>query len=328
MSSAGLRGRLGNPGTKRALSFVLLVAAFAFAVVALRDNWSDVRADLLRMSPIDVLAAALSYAAALLLLWLSWAAVLRGIGSHRIGRHDSLTIFLASQLGKYVPGSVWPVVIQSQLGRRNDVPSSTMVNAYALFASLLIGSGAAAGILLLTGDTGELATALVLVVVVGGVALTAMTIHDHGLTRLARWAAQRFGRGNAELRLGTSAGIGSAAWATGSWVLLGLHVMALARPLGADWADLGILTGGFAVAFVAGIVAVPVPAGAGVREAVMLLTMGAALGRPAVIAIALLSRFVMIAVEVVMALAVGVPGAATYAMKRARGVEPADPAGD
>jgi glycosyltransferase 2 family protein len=327
-SPRSVSGALRSPGARRSFSTALLLAALAFAVVALRGNWDEVRGDLARLSPADLALAAAAYAASLLLLWRSWLAVLHGVDTHRLVRRDSLTIFFAGQLGKYVPGSVWPIVIQAQLGRRNGVAASTMVSAYALFASLLVGSGAAVGVLLLTGDVGDLPTAVVLLGVAAGVALVVMTIHDHGLTRVARWGARRAGRGNAELRLGTAAGAGSTAWATASWVLLGLHILALARPLGADWTDLGLLTGGFAVAFVAGIVAVPVPAGAGIREAVMLVTMGVALGRPAVITVALLSRFVMIAVEVVMALSVGVPGAASWAMRRARRDDGDGPDGD
>ena len=134
-------------------------------------------------------------------------------------------------------------------------------------------------------------------------------IHDHGLTRLiivgARQAAAWRDGGPPRA---PRAGSGRSRSTVGSWLLLGLHIFALARPLGAGAGDLWLITGGFALAFVAGLVVVPLPAGAGVREAVLVVTVGAALGRPSAITIALLSRFVMIVVELLMATAVGCSG--------------------
>ena len=309
-------GRSGASSSRKLISGALLLAAVLFAVWTLQQNWDDVRSDLARLSVLDIVAAAAAYAGSLLLLWRSWANVLSGIGADHVERHDSLTIFFAGQLGKYVPGSVWPIVIQSQLGRRNGIAPSMMVNAYALFASLLCGTGAALGVLALFGPGVDVAAGLVLVAAVAGVALVVATIHDHGLVRLISWVLARIGRRSTNLRLETPAGLRSVAWATGSWLLLGVHIFALARPLGATAGDLGLIIGGFALAFVAGLVVVPLPAGAGVREAVLVLTIGAALGEPAAIAIALISRFQMIVVELLMATALGVPRAARWARSR------------
>ena len=47
---------------------------------------------------------------------MQWRAVLAGLGV-RFGARETAGIFFVSQLGKYLPGSVWPIVMQMEAGK-------------------------------------------------------------------------------------------------------------------------------------------------------------------------------------------------------------------
>lgn len=52
---------------------------------------------------------------------LAWRSILRGLDSPLPVR-PSARVYFVGQLGKYVPGSVWTVLTQMELGRDHNVP--------------------------------------------------------------------------------------------------------------------------------------------------------------------------------------------------------------
>jgi len=82
-----------------------------------------------------------------------------------------------------------------------------------------------------------------------------------------------------------------------SWLCYGMHVYLLARALGAEGGALLWLqcTGAFAAAFASGPLLLVVPAGAGVREAALLLLLGATVTAPVAAVVAVVSRLLFIA---------------------------------
>ena len=306
------KGSTARAHARRVVGTILLAAVALFAIIAVKRNWDAVRADLGLLSPVDYLLASGAAAAGLFLLWASWSAVLSGLGSH-LGRHDSLTIYFAAQLGKYVPGSVWPAVIQARLGRRNGVAPTTMVISYALWMGVLCAVGGVTGVLILTNGDVEVPWPVIAACVIVALVLLPLLLHDRGLPTLITWALRRSGRATEPITMSWSGARGSTALSAATWFVLGLHAWFLARPLGAGVEDLPLVIGAFALAFVAGIVAVPLPAGAGLRETILVLTLGAAIGRPGALTVALLSRLIMILVEMLLAAVTGVPGALRWA---------------
>ena len=71
-----------------------------------------------------------------------------------------------------------------------------------------------------------------------------------------------------------------------------------------------------ALAFVAGLLVVPLPAGAGVREGVLVATLAGSIGAPAALTVSLVSRLVLLGVDLVMAGLFGVGGAARAVRSR------------
>jgi uncharacterized membrane protein YbhN (UPF0104 family) len=297
---------------RRLVGLVLLGLVAVFAAIALRRNWDAVREDLDLLSGWDYVASGTAAAAGLLVLWATWTAVLHGMGTELPG-HDSRTIYFAAQLGKYVPGSVWPAVIQARLGRRNGVSPTTMVVSYALWMGVLCAVGAITGVLVLTNGDVEVPWWVVLLCLLAALVALPLLLHDRGLPQLISWALRRRGRDDIAIRLTPAAARRATALSAATWIVFGVHAWFLARPLGAGVNDLPLVIGAFALAFVAGVVVVPLPAGAGLRETVLVLTLGAAIGRPGALTVALLSRLIMIVAEVALASITGVPGALRWA---------------
>lgn len=103
-----------------------------------------------------------------------------------------------------------------------------------------------------------------------------------------------------ELELTGAALRGSLGWPVVSWIFLGLQCWALVVALGGPaLMSLAASIGGFALAYAAGTLFVPAPAGAGVREAVLGLALVNVIGASSsfdqekVIVVVLLSRVVL-----------------------------------
>jgi uncharacterized membrane protein YbhN (UPF0104 family) len=307
-------GRLRSGGWRgRVVSLTLVGLVAAFLVVALVRNWHAVRSDLQALSWIDLLASGIAGALAVTCSGMGWRVVLSGLGEH-VPIHPALTIFFAGQLGKYVPGSVWTAAIQADLGARRSIARSTMLVSYVVALMIAVATGGLAGLLVLFGAGAPRATALWMLLVAGIVG--AALLRPALMNRCLVWAFERAGRTPPPVALPGRALAASVAWLIACWALFGVHAWLLARPLGAGAADLAPTIGAFALAFVAGLLVVPLPAGAGVREGVLAATLAGSIGAPAALTVSLVSRLVLLGVDLVMAGLSGVGGAARSARSR------------
>src|SRR6202022_583543 len=70
----------------------------------------------------------------------TWSEVVRGLDP-TIRRSPGPRVFFVSQLGKYVPGAVWPVVMQMEAGRSRGIRRRTMfaANLITLLLSCTVG---------------------------------------------------------------------------------------------------------------------------------------------------------------------------------------------
>ncbi len=278
----------------------------AFAVTFVAPHWADIVASLRRMSW-PALAGSLGFAlAGLVAAELSWRRVLAGLGSP-LPHLAAGRVYFLSQLGKYVPGSIWPVVAQAELSRAYGVPRSRA--AAAAVAQLLVGvvTGAVvAGVALSTTSSGALRTYwwLALVAVAGAAALVP-PVFDRVLA-----ATLRLLRRGPAAPLGARALAATAGWELVMWAAFGAHLWLLALGIGTRHPGLPLLaTGAYALAWLVGLLVVVLPAGAGAREAALVLALAPALGRVDALALALVSRAVMLAAD-------GLSAAAAVAAER------------
>jgi uncharacterized membrane protein YbhN (UPF0104 family) len=272
---------------------VLLLVGVSLAVLWLAGEWSQLRAGARQLSLGPVLGA---FGSVLLSLWLSmlsWRAMLRGLGSE-VPVRVAARIFFVGQLGKYVPGSVWPVVAQMELGAGYGLSRKVIGTASLLSLGIAVPVALAIGLLavpaLLSAD-GSAYLLLFLVLPLAGVLLSPPVLNpllDRAL-RLAR-------RQPLPQRLTGATVLRVALYAAGGHLLLGLQTYLLARDLGASGALLlPLALGAFALATSAGVLALPVPAGAGVREAVLVVSLSPVLPVGQSLLLALVSRAILTA---------------------------------
>ena len=98
-------------------------------------------------------------------------------------------------------------------------------------------------------------------------------------------------------------------WAMASWLLYGTQVWLLAVRLGAPEGRAVLLAvGGYAFAWCVGFLIVLAPAGAGVREVLLVALLAPVVGTAGATAVALVSRVVMTVGDLVMAGVAAVAG--------------------
>jgi glycosyltransferase 2 family protein len=270
---------------RRVLRWLWLVLAVAALVWAIVEEYDEVRRALTALEPWRI---AVSAAGALVGVGLSgqvWRLLARGVGSS-LGLPATAQIFFVGQLGKYLPGSVWPVLAQMELGRDHGIAPRTSASAVALFLWVHLCTGGIVACLLLPLTT-ELPDWLLLGVPVG------LLLVAPGLLGRVLSLKLRLLRRDPLPQLPTADAVaGALGWSAVMWMCYGLHVWVLAAgveavpataPLVAGATSVGFWqsTGAFAAAWSLGFLFLIAPAGAGAREAALVgllpLPAGAAL---------------------------------------------------
>jgi uncharacterized membrane protein YbhN (UPF0104 family) len=285
----------------------LAIAALVMLGVAIHAAWNDVRKELSDLTVGSLLAALVALGCAWSLTYVGWRRMLGALGARWQGPADGLSTFSAAQLGKYIPGAVWPAVIQADMGRRHGLGWRVMLTGYSLLLVISVSTGTAVGLLVLTGDTSDWLKVAVVAAAVLGALMTWAAVTP---SKAHRWIDQllaRFTGAGLPTDLDHRQARTAAALVGTSWLFLGLQAFCIAWALGARFSDLGLVVGGFVFSSIVGLAVVPLPAGIGVREAVLVATLGPALGRPGAITVALVARLLQVAFDGVAGIATGAP---------------------
>ena len=224
---------------------------------------------------------------------LIWLVILDGLGVKPRLRWAGL--FFQAQLGKYIPGSVWQYAGRAAVARTNGIPVGPVGvsladrvrrsgNRRRLDGSFLV------------GWWGALILAAVAVLLVAGGRPTRSRLPAHVTIRATL------------LYLPV-------------WLLLGASFWLCARGLVAVPAgDLALYMGAFAVAWLAGLLAIYAPGGLGVREAVLVALLHGRIGAADALVVAAASRLMLILVDVLLA------GVSTAALRGRPQLDVIDPA--
>jgi hypothetical protein len=255
----------------RVLAQILLVAALVFVALRARSLWHGSHiewghVDWVALAGALVLAAAGTAAGALI-----WLAILRGLGVRTERRW--VWLFFQTQLGKYIPGSVWQYAGRTAVARTYGLPVRTVARSLPIeFVAAAIAAGATGAFLLGWWGAAVIAAAAIVLLVV---------------ERPAR--------------------VRAVAYPTTIRATL-LYV------------PVAFYMGAFAIAWLAGLVAIYAPGGIGVREAVLVAFLGGRIGAADALVVAAASRLILIVVDVLLA------GIATAALRRGRPrLDAADP---
>jgi glycosyltransferase 2 family protein len=237
---------------------------------------------------------------------LAWRAILADLGSPIPVRAAGRISFVA-QLGKYVPGGVWAVAAQVELGHDYRIPRPRSLAAVLVSLAVTLGSGLAVALVTLPFVSPGLARhywwVLAIVPLVGfGLcppvlgrlldgALALMRIQP-----LAAWPSWR----------GLRRAVG---WNLAGWLLLGSQVWLLVADMGGTrGASVLVALGGYALAFSAGMLLVVVPSGIGARELILALALAPVLLHGAAIAVVLTTRGISTLSDVALGALGGISG--------------------
>ena len=269
---------------------VLAIASLAFVVRTLAGSWDDVAEHVEQADAGWLLLGAALGAAGMTAIALGWRLTIRLMG-HPTPLGDTVARYFVGEIGKYLPGSLWPVVGRGELMVRRGLNRPTAYGSVGLGLGLLyLAAGLTAAAFLPFGSSSTPWWPLV------AVPLGLVAIATGVVTRALRLMVRVFG-GEAPTRLPSPA---EQLLVTGAfvptWVLIGIATWCIAESIGAS-ISLASVMAATSLSWLAGFAVVPVPGGVGIREAVFIATLaGATSGEAATVAV--VARVVFILVDV------------------------------
>jgi uncharacterized membrane protein YbhN (UPF0104 family) len=272
---------------------VIGVAGGVFVVRAIANQWSEVRSSLSDAEPVWLVLAVVCAALGMLAIALPWKRALRIVGIEA-GLAACVTWYFVGEIGKYVPGGIWPVVGRAELARRGGHPRSGAYASVALSLGALYLSGMLLVALLLplrlmSNSNGSL---WVLVLLPVGLAL----LHHRPLTWMVELAEKAMKR-KLDVRIPPwSESLKLIACYLPAWVLIGTATWCVARAFDPDVGWLTIAPAAM-LSWVVGFVLVPVPGGVGVREAAFVALVGGAVPSGVRATIAVVARLAFMLVD-------------------------------
>ena len=288
-----------------ALRILLALLVTTAVVVALARNWTEVSADLRRMSGSTVALALAIGCIPPVLTVLAWRGLLADLGSPT-HLAQAGGIFFVGQLGKYVPGSVWAIVAQAEMAARLQIPRRRT----AVVGLLNVGLAAVCGFIvgvpalpLLVSRSGTATTGWVLVLLIP---LLVLVLWPRLLNAVVAKGLQVLRREPLEHRLSGRAVLVTVVLFCASWTCSGLSVYVLAQELAGPDTDGGRLAlatlSGFALAAAVSMFTVVLPAGVGLREGLLVLLLGPIISVPAAAAVVVVARFLTVIADLLFAL--------------------------
>ncbi|WP_020572259.1 lysylphosphatidylglycerol synthase transmembrane domain-containing protein [Parafrankia discariae] len=279
-----------------------LALAAALLVVALVGQWNDVRDSLGELTVLGVVGSGVATTLAVGATVLSWRAVLAGLGA-RLPLRAAVRIFCVGQIGKYIPGSVWPVLAQMELSRDYGVsrPKSALASLVVLALAVPCG-GLAAAVTLPFASRDALADYWWALAVVP---VFAVVLYPPVLARLLAVAFRLLRRPPLTEPLTARPIAVGAGWLLASFACYGVGTWLLVRDLQPEVGGarlVALCVGAYALAWTAGFLVLVLPAGAGVREAVLVLALAPALPSGPSTLIALVARLLATVADIVWAL--------------------------
>lgn len=273
----------------RVAGVLVAVLALAFCARTLVRSWPQVRSALGHAHLGWLAVALVAAAAAMTGLGLLWWRCLHLFGAP-VAPRSALAWYFGGELGKYLPGGVWAVLGRGELAQRSGrvrrgVGYTTTLISYA---AMCLAAALVCGVL---GPSTGSAWGWALIALVPVVALC---VHPAALGR-ALAVARRVSRGRVDLEAPSWASTARLVLiGTPPWLFLGAGAVAVAAAFDAAHHPAQLAFAAVA-AWIVGFVAVPVPAGAGVREVCFVVLCGL----PGVVAttIAVVLRVVLVVVD-------------------------------
>lgn len=265
------RSRTSAKAASGAVGLVLAAIAIVFVARTLLRDWDQIADALEQAQPGWLVTATLIAAVGMVAIAVPWRRALHLVGGD-LPLGQTVARYFVGEIGKYVPGGVWPILGRGALARRHGV---RRLAAYGSVALSLVALYLAAMFVvvatlpaLLAGDDGTGPVTVVLLLPVGLIAL-----HPRVLGAALRFV-ERATKRHVDLPLPS--------WRDSAvlvclyvpaWIAIGTATWVVARALdpGAELLPVGAAA---VLSWVVGFVLVPVPGGVGVREAAFVAAAG------------------------------------------------------
>jgi uncharacterized membrane protein YbhN (UPF0104 family) len=284
---------------RRWLPIVLGAAALVLAFVAVARDRHQIAEAVRQIGPGSLTGSAAAALVGVAVTVLLWWRVLAGLDA-RVPLATAVRVFFPSQLGKYLPGALWPVLAQMEFGRRRGISRRRMLSANALMLVLSLAVGLVVAAACLPTSSAEALRRYWWTFVF--LPLLVLLLVPRVVPGVVDWIFAKIGREPLDARLPVGDSLRASGWSLVNWIGLGVHVYLLARPFGASGPDaLLAAVGGTALAVCAGILFIPAPAGAGIRDAVLVATLAPGIGTTHALAVALLSRAMLVLADLLLA---------------------------
>jgi uncharacterized membrane protein YbhN (UPF0104 family) len=281
---------LRSLATSRVLRWALVSCAVVLAVVALVRYWHDVREAAVELSPWSVAGSLVAVLVGTGASLLSWRRLLADLGSPLPLSASARVLFLA-QLGKYVPGSIWPFVAQVELGREHGVPRRRSATVSLLVVAVSVVCGLLLSAVTLPFVSARAASHYAWILAAAPV--LAVMLHPRILNPLVSRLLRIVRRPAPEQALTWRGILGAAGWALFAWVAQGVHLWLLVRGLGATGPVLLTSLGAYPLAWTVGFLVVFAPAGLGAREVALAAALAPILDPGQVVLVVVVSRLLM-----------------------------------
>jgi uncharacterized membrane protein YbhN (UPF0104 family) len=293
--------------TRKKILTVLRVAialiTLAAVVYAVARNWADVSVHLDQISWSTFLWSMLAAAVGTWLTMIGWKTLLRDLGSD-LHLAPASGVYFVGQLGKYLPGSLWSVLVQADIASHLKVPRrrTAVTGLLALGLSLLTGLlvGLPAASFLITRDSSGFDWWLLL-----GIPILVVLCVPRLLNAIIDRMLRTLKREPLEHGLSAPAVLRAVATFVLVWLSFGVHTLLLARAVAGDAPHPDLTTAamtGYALSVSLGMLTVVLPAGLGAREGLLTIIISTAMPTPAAAAVAIMSRFIITIVDVLAAL--------------------------
>jgi hypothetical protein len=222
----------------------------------------------------------------------------------RPGRLEVQRAYFASQLGKYIPGKAWVILIRCALIDSQSTAAPVVIAStfYETLAMMTAGSLLALVTLLFVGSTQR----AMLMLSSGLTAGLLTAVLPPVFCRLTLWTTRSFQKsGTVPIAAITYATLFQGfRYCVPGWAAAGLSLLAIAGSLGISmftFAGFQLACGAIALAIVSGFAVLVVPAGLGVREWVLMETLGPSIGTGNAVLVAVLTRITHVSVELFVA---------------------------
>lgn len=276
---------------------VLTVVAAGVAVALDYEAFADAARQLGLLS---ILVALVCTLLNIVFAMASWRAVLADLGS-RLGVVSAGRIFLVGQLGKYLPGSVWFLLAQMELAAEVGVPRTRSGSASVINIVLTVTTALVTTLVTLPFAPTFLPSGFWWVLVL--LPVLSVVLYPPFLNWGFNFLLRSVRRPPLEHPVSMRGALTALGWSALSWLAVGFQVYVLATAVGAESSIpvLLLCLGGYALAWAIGFLTLVAPAGAGAREAFLLLVLAPVLSPGRALVVVIVSRVLLTCSDLALA---------------------------